>query len=195
MAIPGNFISNRAALRSGIDNLVPGFSLFGYFGVAAISTTAAASFGLTDTDGNAAIIPASVADPAYLAYCSFNVPAGLVADAQSRLLKLAPLASTAAGASAAISSASGATPFAYTPEAVRSASVPGTYVAITAATTFSLFSEVADAAAGTLASTSGIIYVDCEIIYLRRKPAIKQFDALRSKSQAYIAAGVPSGVV
>ncbi|PSB29895.1 hypothetical protein [Stenomitos frigidus] len=194
MPLAGNYISNRAALRSGIDNLFPGFSAFGFFGVAAVNTTAAASFAITDADGNPATLTGTATDPIYYASCSFNLPAGLVADAANRVLKLAPLATTAAGATSASSAVSAATPFAYTAESVRSASVPGTWVASTAAATWQLFStDGSNAAAGTLAAAAGLVYVDIEIIYLKRKPAIKAFDALRSKSQAYIAAGVAAG--
>jgi hypothetical protein len=193
MSLPGNLLSFQA-LKSGVDNLFPGFSAYAFYGYAAINSVAAASFAIYDADGNPATIPASASDPAYLAYCSIAIPAGIIADAANRVLKLAPLATTAAGATSASSSVSGANPYPYTSESVRSASVPGTLVAITANTTFALFStDGANAAAGTLAASGNTVYADVEIIYLKRKPAIKANEVYRAKSAAYVAAGVASG--
>jgi len=196
MPLFGNATDNRAVMRSGVEHLDPGFTGFALYGVAAITTTGAASWAILDTDGNPFTVPASAADPSYLAYCSFNLPAGLVADAASRVLKLAPLATTAAGGTSASSAVSGATPFAYAAEAIRSASVPGTLAAITAATTLALFStDGANAAAGTLAAAAGVVYVDCEVVFVRRKLPIKAGDAMRTRAQAYIAAGVVAGAI
>lgn len=195
MALPGNFIDHRAALKAGIENLFPGFTAYGFYGVATFTTTPVASSSILDIDGNAAVLTGTATDPIYYAYASFNLPAGLKADTATRLLKLAPLATTAAGATAAISTVSGADPFLYAAESVRSASVPGTLVASTAAATWQLFSETADAAAGTIAAVEDTVYVDCEIIYLKRKVAIGEGDAMRSKAQAYIAAGVAAGSI
>jgi len=195
MALTGNFTDNRAALLAGVENLELGFTAWAIYGSAAISVAAGTAV-ITDINGQPFTVPASAADPSYITYCSFYLPAGVVADAANRVLKLAPLATTAAGPTAASSLVSGASPFAYAAQGALSASVPGVVSAITAPTTFALFStDGANAAAGTFAAVSGTIYADCQVLFLKRKRAIGQGGALRSREQAYKAAGVAAGSI